>query len=158
METAAREAERLHITLTLCLPRDEETISVARHIASSSIAEIGVVEDNVHDIAVALTEACTNVLKHSGPGDEYEVSVGIDGDQCIIRVVDTGRGFDSTSLGVADADGSAEQGRGIQLMRALVDQVKFISKPEAGTIVHLEKTLTFDDRSLMRRSRPAPAS
>jgi serine/threonine-protein kinase RsbW len=119
------------------------------------MSEVGVSEDSVHDISVALTEACTNVLKHSGPGDEYEVSVEVDGDQCVIRVVDTGRGFDSTSLGLADADVSAERGRGIQLMRALVDQVRFISKPEAGTIVHLEKTLQYEDGSFVRRSRPA---
>jgi len=155
---ATTEAWAVQITLTLCLPRDEETIAVARHIATNAIEEVGVIDDAVHDIAVALTEACTNVLKHSGPGDEYEVSLEVDGAQCIIRVVDTGHGFDSTSLGLADADVSAEQGRGIQLMRALVDQVKFISKPEAGTIVHLEKTLTFADDSLLARSRPTPGS
>ena len=148
----------MQITLTLSLPRDEGTIPVARHIASNAIEEIGVIEDAVHDIAVALTEACTNVLKHSGAGDEYEVSIEVAGDHCIIRVIDTGHGFDSTSLGLADADTSAEQGRGIQLMRALVDQVKFISKPEAGTIVHLEKALTFEDDSILARARTAPDS
>jgi serine/threonine-protein kinase RsbW len=148
----------VHITLTLCLPRDEGTIPVARHIATSAIEEIGVMDDAVHDIAVALTEACTNVLKHSGPGDEYEVSLEVDGAQCIIRVVDTGHGFDSTSVGLADADGSSEQGRGIQLMRALVDQVKFISKAEAGTVVSLEKTLSFEDGSFLTGSRATPAS
>jgi serine/threonine-protein kinase RsbW len=144
----------VQITLTLCLPRDEGTIAVARHIASNAIEEIGVLEDSVHDIAVALTEACTNVLKHSGPGDEYEVSLEVDDDQCIIRVIDTGRGFDSARLGLAHADTSAEQGRGIELMRALVDQVKFISKPEAGTVVHLEKTLKFDEDSVAVRGQP----
>ena len=122
------------------------------------MAEIGVAEEHIDDIAVALTEACTNVLKHSGPGDEFEVSLEVDDDDCIIRVVDTGRGFDSTSLGFNHADSSAEQGRGIELMRALVDSVKFISKPEAGTVVHLEKTLQYDDETFVRRKRPAPSS
>jgi serine/threonine-protein kinase RsbW len=145
----------VQIILALALPRDEQTIPVSRHIAVSAMTEIGVVEDCTQDIAIALTEACTNVLRHSGPGDEYEVSLEVDGDQCVIRVVDTGRGFDSASLGFEHADASAEQGRGIQLMRALVDSVRFISKPEAGTIVHLEKTLGFEDGSLLR-SRKAP--
>src|SRR5204863_4198495 len=114
------------------------TIPMARHIAAGAIREIGVCDDAVDDIAVALTEACTNVLKHSGPGDEYEVSLEVDGPHCIIRVVDTGRGFDSSSLDLADADISADRGRGIQLMRALVDSVKFIYNTEAGTIVRLE--------------------
>ena len=143
----------VQIILALALPRDEETIPVSRHIAVNAMKEIGVVEDCMHDIAVALTEACTNVLRHSGPGDEFEVSLEVDEDQCVIRVVDTGRGFDSASLGFEHADTSAEQGRGIQLMRALVDSVKFISKPEAGTIVHLEKTLSFEEGSFVSRRR-----
>jgi serine/threonine-protein kinase RsbW len=148
----------VQIILALSFPRDEQTVSVARHIAANAMEEIGVDEESTHAIAVALTEACTNVLKHSGPGDEYEVSLEVDDESCTIRVVDTGHGFDSSGLGRAHADTSAEQGRGIQLMRALVDQVKFISKPEDGTIVHLEKTLTYADASLVQRSPSAPAA
>jgi len=147
----------VQIILALSLPRDEQTIPVSRHFAVNAMAEIGVSEDCIHDIAIALTEACTNVLKHSGPCDEFEVSLEVHDDQCAIRVVDMGRGFDSQSPGFGHADPSAEQGRGIELMRALVDSVRFISKPEAGTIVHLEKTLDFDDSSFARRRRPAPS-
>jgi serine/threonine-protein kinase RsbW len=146
----------VQIILALALPRDEQTIPVSRHIAASAMAEIGVAEDCMQDIAVALTEACTNVLKHSGPGDEFQVSLEVDDDRCCIRVVDTGHGFDSQSVGFSHADTSAEQGRGIEIMRALVDSVKFISKPEAGTVVHLEKTLEFDDDSFVSRSKTAP--
>jgi serine/threonine-protein kinase RsbW len=148
----------VQIILALALPRDEQTIPVSRHIAVNAMSEVGVNEDCTQDIAIALTEACTNVLKHSGPGDEFEVSLEVDDDQCVIRVVDTGHGFDSESLGFSHADTGAEQGRGIELMRALVDSVKFISKPEAGTIVHLEKTLEFDENSFARRKRPATRS
>jgi serine/threonine-protein kinase RsbW len=134
----------MQITLSLALPRDEQTIPVSRHIVHHALGEVGADQDCIEDIALAQTEACTNVVKHSGPGDQYEVRVDIDNDKCVIRVIDTGRGFDSHSLSeLSDADESAERGRGIQLMRALVDEVKFVSKPEAGTIVHLEKTLSF---------------
>src|SRR2546423_1518474 len=115
----------MKIILALCLPRDEQTIPVSRHIATKAMAEIGVAKEYIDDIAVALTEACTNVLKHSGPGDEFEVSLDVDDDQCVIRIVDTGRGFDHEALG-GRADTTAEQGRGIELMRALVDQVEFV--------------------------------
>jgi len=142
----------VQITLTLSLPRDELTVPVARHIASNAMEEIGVDEETVQDIAVALTEACTNVLRHSGPGEEYQVSFEVDEDDCTIRVKDTGRGFDSTSLGMEHADVSAEQGRGIELMRALVDQVRFTSKPEDGTVVHLEKSVAYGAGSLVRRA------
>ena len=148
----------MQIILALSLPRDEQTVPVSRHIAVKAMAEIGVTEDCIGDMAVAVTEACANVLRHSGPGDEFEVSLEVDDDQCVIRVVDKGRGFDSESLGFGHAETSNEHGRGIELMRALVDQVKFISKPEAGTIVHLEKTLTFEAGSIASRRPPTPSS
>lgn len=144
------------ISLSLMLPRDEQTISVTRHIILHALGEVGAESECMEDIAVAQTEACTNVVKHSGPGDEYEVRVEIDRDKCVIRVIDTGRGFDWQSLGRdGDSDTSAERGRGILLMRALVDEVRFVSKPEAGTIVHLEKLLSFNPDSVVHKLSPA---
>ena len=141
----------MQITLSLTLPRDEHTIPVTRHIVHHALDEVGADKECMDDIAIAQTEACSNVVRHSGPGDEYEIRVDIDPERCIIRVIDTGRGFDFQSLTDGDTDVSAERGRGIQLMRALVDEVKFLSKPEAGTIVHLEKGLRFVDGSPMLR-------
>src|SRR5205085_3479048 len=119
---------------------------------TKAMEEVGMVDDDVDDIAVALTEASTNVLKHAGPGDEYEVSLEVEDDTCTIRVVDKGHGFDSEFLGLEHADASAEQGRGIELMRAVVDRVRFISKAEAGTIVHLEKSVAYGEHSVARGS------
>ncbi len=142
----------MQITLSLALPRDEHTIPVSRHIVHHALHEVGADQECIDDIALAQTEACTNVVKHSGPGDQYEVRVDIDNEKCVIRVIDTGRGFDSQSLAeLTHADDSAERGRGIQLMRALVDEVRFVSKPEAGTIVHLEKALSFTPESVVSR-------
>ena len=143
----------MQITLSLTLPRDEQTIPVSRHIVHHALDEVGAVQECVEDIALAQTEACANVVKHSGPGDEYEVRVDIDQDKCIIRVIDTGRGFDWSTLpdNGNNGDSSAERGRGITLMRALVDEVRFLSKPEAGTIVHLEKALRFAPDSVVHR-------
>lgn len=140
----------MQITLSLTLPRDEQTIPVTRHIVHHALEEVGALQECMDDIAVAQTEACANVVKHSGPGDQYEVRVDIDERKCVIRVIDTGRGFDWESLSHGlNADTSAERGRGILLMRTLVDEVRFVSRPEAGTIVHLEKSLSFVDGSPM---------
>jgi serine/threonine-protein kinase RsbW len=131
----------VRITLMLCLPRDSSTLSVVRHIAASALEELGVVTDAIEDVSLALTEAAANVVKHSGADDMYEVHLVIENNVCEIRVVDAGRGFDSKSLGVNMAGPTEEQGRGMALMAALVDSVRFESRPEAGTIVHLVKDL-----------------
>jgi serine/threonine-protein kinase RsbW len=144
----------MRLILSVFLPRDRATIPVSRHIVRNALREIGVAEDCAHDVSIAQSEACTNVVDHSGPGDEYEVSVEINGDRCMIRVVDTGRGFDQRVV-EDGAAADAERGRGIQLMKALVDQVHFRSDAGAGTAVHLEKTLHFrEDAVFGVRSRP----
>ena len=150
--STAEEADVVQILLSLVLPRDEYTIPVARHIVKNALTEVGVAEDCTGDIEIALSEACTNVIKHSGPGDEFEVTVELDPEVCIIRVIDTGHGFDSTSL-ADQSDVSAERGRGVELMRALVDSLEFDSKPEVGTVVHLEKRLNLDEDSVVHRFR-----
>jgi serine/threonine-protein kinase RsbW len=135
----------------LCLPRDSSTLSVVRHIAASALEELGVVSEEIADVVLALTEAAANVVKHSGADDQYEVHLVIENNTCEIRVVDSGRGFDSDSLGVNMAGPSEERGRGMALMAALVDSVRFESRPEAGTIVHLVKDLSLRPDGPLRR-------
>ncbi len=142
----------MEISLGLALPRDELTVPVARRIVDTSLRAVGVAEDCLTDVALVLTEACTNVVKHSGPGDEYLVRVTLDNTACSIDVADVGHGFDFASLSEDGAEGDAERGRGVQLMRALMDCVQFTSKPEAGSIVHLEKQLEYADDSLMAKA------
>jgi serine/threonine-protein kinase RsbW len=135
----------------LCLPRDSSTLSVVRHIAASALEELGVVSEEIGDVVLALTEAAANVVKHSGADDQYEVHLVIENNTCEIRVVDSGRGYDSDSLGVNMAGPSEERGRGMALMAALVDSVRFESRPEAGTIVHLVKDLSLRPDGPLRR-------
>lgn len=135
----------------LCLPRDSSTLSVVRHITASALEELGVVSEEIDDVILALTEAAANVVKHSGADDKYEVHLVIENNTCDIRVVDGGRGFDSDSLDVNMAGPSEERGRGMALMAALVDSVRFESRPEAGTIVHLVKDLALRPDGPLRR-------
>ena len=135
----------------LCLPRDSSTLSVVRHITASALEELGVVTEEIGDVILALTEAAANVVKHSGADDQYEVHLVIENNTCEIRVVDSGRGFDSDTLGVSMAGPTEERGRGVALMAALVDSVRFESRPEAGTIVHLVKDLALRPDGPLRR-------
>lgn len=142
----------MEITLALNLPRDVQSVPVARRIVDTSLRAVGVEQDCLDDVTLALTEACTNVLQHSGPGDEYEVRVRLDDDVCSIEVADVGRGFDFETLAEGEASTEAERGRGVQLMRLLVDRVQFQSKPQAGSVVHLEKRLAYASGSLIDKA------
>ncbi|MDQ1713035.1 MAG: serine/threonine-protein kinase RsbW [Frankiaceae bacterium] len=142
----------MEISLALNLPRDELSVPVARRIVDASMRTVGVEDACVDDVALALSEACTNVLQHSGPGDEYVVALRLDDAVCSIEVRDLGHGFDFDTLDTGAPDTDEERGRGVALMRLLVDRVQFESKPESGSVVHLEKQLNYADGSLLDRA------
>ena len=145
------EGAGFRIRLSLRLPRDRASVPLTRHLVRSAMVEVGALEDTAA-VELAVTEACANVVTHSGPGDAYEVSVSVDPRHCHIRVVDIGRGFDHESFTPPEMAGvDAEHGRGVALMHALVDQVRFSSEPERGTVVHLVKRLRFDETAPARR-------
>jgi serine/threonine-protein kinase RsbW len=143
----------MELSLALTLPRDEQTVPVARHIVRNAMEQVGVESTCIYDVELALSEACTNVLLHSGPGDQFVVRLDLDERLGVIRVIDVGHGFDSAKLQAENAAPEAERGRGLGLMQALVDRVDFTSRPEAGTIVTLEKVLTLDDKGLLAGHR-----
>jgi serine/threonine-protein kinase RsbW len=141
----------VEVTFTLQLPSEALSVPIARRVLSSAMRTLGLSEVCLTDIETALTEACTNVLDHAVDGQEYTVIAGFTDETCVIEVVDTGRGFDAEQVGHAEADPSSERGRGIQLIRALVDRVRFDARPENGMVVHLEKQLAFVDGSALQR-------
>ena len=142
----------MEIKLTLALPREEVSVPVVRRVLGAAMGALGVEAGVISDIELALSEAVTNVLDHATHGVEYEVSAGIDGNTCVIQIVDRGEiGFDGSDLGHDDAAPHAEEGRGIQLMRALVDKVTFVNVPTKGTVVHLEKRLEWQADSAIRK-------
>ena len=136
----------MRLSMSLCLPRDNATVAVLRRVVRSVLHELHVTTEVTADIVLALSEACSNVLDHAGRGDQYDVSVTITADQCELRVIDVGHGFDHTSVMqrvLDNHDLDAERGRGLMLMRAVVDQIELLSQPESGTLVRLVKQLRF---------------
>jgi serine/threonine-protein kinase RsbW len=143
----------MELRLTLALPRDGLSVPVARHMVRTGLEELKVTADCTSDIELALTEACANVLDHSLETDEYGVSVEIAGGVCTLQVVDGGAsagafsGAHATEHSVGDEP--MEHGRGLLLMKALMDSVNF--KPTdgdgRGTVVELRKQLAWTEDS-----------
>ena len=82
------------------------------------------------------------MVQHAGLDDEYEVRLQIDGFVCAISVKNTGDGFDASTLRNVMPSPGSPRGRGVAIMRAVMDQVDFEPEPTAGTIVNLVKTLS----------------
>jgi serine/threonine-protein kinase RsbW len=137
---------------SLDLPRETLSIPVIRRVLGDTLSGLGVSEACIADILVAISEACTNVVQHADSTSRYEVTVGIDGGHCVLKVVDRGKGFEDQSEKSVQAD--SESGRGIKIMKALVDDVSFDSRPESGTVVYLQKRLSWREEPPIRLRQP----
>ena len=76
------------------------------------------------DIEIAVGEAVTNAILYGSPKATSRIvlSYGIAGIAFVIQIRDEGQGFDPGKVQVED-DTDALGGRGIRLMRALMDQI-----------------------------------
>jgi serine/threonine-protein kinase RsbW len=141
------------LDVAVCLPKESQTVSIIRSIVKHALGTFGVTEECIDDVCLALSEACTNVVDHAGPDDEYEVRLQVDETRCAISVSNTGEGFDADALAEVMPNPGSPRGRGVAIMRAVMDQVDFHSEPEAGTIVHLTKVLTAEPGAPLERLR-----
>ncbi|MEU7001859.1 ATP-binding protein [Nonomuraea sp. NPDC046570] len=131
----------MEATISLRLPRDAASVPMIRQMFDGTLRSLGVVAPIRDDIELMLSEACSNVIRHAGRSEEYTVTAGVYDDRCVIKVVDTGAGFDPQAVG--EPGPTAEGGRGLQIMRALADDVHFTNRREHGVVVCLEKKLRF---------------
>ncbi len=138
------------LDLSVNLPRETVSVPVIRRLAAQALHAFGVAEDDIDDVQLAIGEACANVIDHASDTDTYEVQVELAADRCAITVVDHGSGFDGSAVPGGAGD-SAESGRGLTLMHALVDNVAFRNEPQAGTVVHMVKGLRYDASHPLRQ-------
>jgi serine/threonine-protein kinase RsbW len=145
------EGRIVQVSVKLSLPRDTASVAISRRVVRSALSALGVIDNVRYDVELALTEACANVVRHAAQSDEYDVSINVHDETCSIDVIDSGRGYDEESLQASMPNPSAEEGRGLHLIRMLTENVRLAHHPKQGTIMHFEKRLKWDPQSLIPR-------
>jgi serine/threonine-protein kinase RsbW len=131
----------VEIKMVLFLPHDAASVPVSRQVLDGCLETLGVTCDARTDIALALSEACANVIKHARNDDEYEVRASVTDGRCVIEVVNAGQGTAAALQRETPPPLTAEGGRGLQIMDAVVDNLRLTGNGTDGTTVHFEKTL-----------------
>jgi serine/threonine-protein kinase RsbW len=133
------------------LRRQAASVTTARRRLDSALAGIGVTEECRDDLALALTEACSNAVEHAQIGHEYDVVVTVGRTLCIVEVVDTGVGMDVGRLNGHPVTLTATRGRGLRLIRAVTDGLEMRRVDPHGLALRMSKSLTWArDAPLMR--------
>ena len=109
-------------------------VSVIRLTLSGVASRIGFSLDDIEDMKVCVSEACTNAIKHSKK-DEFQVKFYVYPDRLTIEVLDDGIGYDVDSLASPDLKNPKTSGLGIFIIKTLMDEVEIKSCDKCGTII-----------------------
>jgi serine/threonine-protein kinase RsbW len=128
--------------IRLTIPAKAEYITLCR-LALAGISQLRDISDEtLHDLKLALTEACTNSVRHAyEAGSEGSVQIVYEiGDEDIsIEVIDEGEGFvlDEAS----ETDHLSESGLGIAIIRSLADELAIEPREGRGSRLRFVKHL-----------------
>ena len=112
----------------LTLPASPENIRVVRHVLGCLAETFGMPGDVCDDLRLAVTEACTNVVRHAyrEPGGRIEVVARPSADSFEVIVSDRGAGIGPSP----DAQGP---GYGLGLISTLADRLEIDHAPGKGS-------------------------
>ncbi|HEX8069583.1 MAG TPA: ATP-binding protein [Pyrinomonadaceae bacterium] len=131
-------------TTELVLPSRIEAIATAAEAADEVARRLGLSDEALFGLDLAVREAVTNAVLHGNRQNAalpVEITFADAGAQLVVTVRDRGTGFDPTR--VADPTDPANllkaSGRGILFMRNFMDEVEWAQHPEGGTVVRMTK-------------------
>ena len=106
----------------------------------------GFSEDAVADLKLALTEACSNSVRHAYDHDDGQVHLAfsVQKDRVTIEIRDEGGGFHEDDVDCPECQGMpeiglADGGMGISIIRAVVDEFDLRKPDGGGTVLFLAK-------------------
>jgi serine/threonine-protein kinase RsbW len=147
MSSAANGNGHIH-AIRLTIPAKPEYITLGR-LALTGIARLRpepLRQEVLGDLKLALTEACTNSVRHAYDGGEgtVEILYELHDDKLVIEVVDEGEGFEppaEPSTALVD-DELSEGGLGIAIIEALADEFEIRERPQGGSFLRFVKHLS----------------
>jgi serine/threonine-protein kinase RsbW len=140
--------EKRQIAVDIKVPNQTRYLSLIGKIGEDIAREIdrydGDRDTLAYHLNLVLTEAMVNAIKHANANDPdkmVHICITIAGARLIIKVFDFGQGFDINAVPPPDVEGLAERGRGIFLIKTLMDSVVY-RRVSGGNVLQMSKKLT----------------
>jgi serine/threonine-protein kinase RsbW len=134
--------------IRLTIPAKPEYITLGR-LALTGIARLRAEplrQEVLGDLKLALTEACTNSVRHAyANGDgTVEILYELHADKLVVEVVDEGEGFEPPAdrSRALDEDELSEGGLGIAIIEALADEFEIRERATGGSSLRFVKHLS----------------
>jgi serine/threonine-protein kinase RsbW len=116
---------------------------IGEYLAQSLESYPGDREELAYHINLVLTEAMTNVIRHTSdaePREALRVTLRVENCKLTIKVYDQGQGFELCDLPEPPPPCLAEGGRGLFIIKTLMDRVSY-HKYNDGYVLEMEKML-----------------
>ena len=137
------------LEISLVIPASAEFVGVARLAISGVASRMNFSIDEIEDIKISISEACTTVIQHAyGENVDpqkhvIDIKVFIVGSELEIVVKDFGHGFDVSIVGTREQKKKSEErmglGLGLTFIKSLMDYSDFQSKQGEGTVIQMKK-------------------
>jgi serine/threonine-protein kinase RsbW len=112
----------------IVVPSHARWLRMIRIVVQEFAAEMGCDPKERHDIALAVGEAVSNVIKHSykgDPGNNLSLVCRDRDDSFEVEIRDRGEAYDPAAKPLRPPEEIRVGGRGVYLMRALMDEVEY---------------------------------
>lgn len=131
-------------TIKMEIASNPQYVSVVRLTTSGIANKIGFCLEGIEDIKVAVSEACTNAIKHS-LDNRFSVEYTIFENGLTIQITDSGKGYDVEAVSKPNLEEPKESGLGLFIIQSLMDEVDIKSDIDHGTIIKMTKYLGVDN-------------
>jgi anti-sigma regulatory factor (Ser/Thr protein kinase) len=112
----------------IVVPSHPRWLRMVRTVVQEFVAEMGCDPKERHDIALAVGEAVSNVIKHSykgNPDNKLTLVCRDHDDSFEVEIRDRGEAYDPHAKPMRPPEEIRVGGRGVYLMRALMDEVEY---------------------------------
>jgi len=126
------------------IPSNPDELSRVDETVDKIAAEMGFSPQQRDDLAIAVTEAVNNAIMHGNNADprkKVHITFIIDDGVFTIKIRDEGTGFDPAALPDPTAPENIlmEKGRGLFIIRHLMDELRIIRTPQGMELVLVKK-------------------
>lgn len=127
--------------IKLSVPNKPEYVSVIRLTVSGIANRIGFDIEEIEDIKVAVSEACTNAITHGACQSETNFNIDFlsKAQELTIKVYDNGKGCLTQNIKTPNLEELKEGGLGIFIIKSLMDHVEILSNNGKGTVITMTK-------------------
>ncbi len=128
--------------VTLTLPTDLRMLSVARAFVEAVCQAHGLDKPTTHAFILATAEAVSNIIRHAHrnrPDAQFQIQCRFGAETFELSFLDEGDPFDIAAVPHLDPTELRVGGRGVYLMRALMDELTCQPRGERGNALRMVK-------------------